>query len=458
MKNKKFLGFLSLVTLMFTLTGCPGRDYDDSPFRKQGAIHEIGLIDPNPGLMIHQAQRDINIKSSTHAYAIQGELQDVVADVKSHYVIYNNLDKTTMKLALPLTRAFNNDDEKELEKIIVTTDDNGLKASYEPQIAYGPAVQISKDYDYHYDSSIYRTSLNEIHHYIENKKEAPQTVFEYKINFASNNETLFQIGTSDSQALFYFPEAECSSTMRFMNDGMLLYYVLKPKTQTQIQFYSTIRFELPEGNDIVDCTINEVDYHDNIVAPLSSLLYLNENLVNSLIDFYLEQNGYLNFVQLAEIMKSLNDNNLWLQSYLLYYTIPIRGNNASLILDIEYPICVEKHSSKGKDYFYLKTYQDGLETFDRVDSYYMNISVLGSIYDEVKIDYRGAISFSKESKYTFSSSDLDSTSNLNISLEAYYKVNSGCQSFKTGFRVALGSFFIFIYLLIELGYRRKKNA
>lgn len=453
MNRKKIaLGSL-LVFLSFSLTGCPRYgiwDRNQDMATEQGTIHELAIIDNSFGLFLDRGYTKIMERIGT-SYHDGMAIRDRSAYITSSYQIYNNEAAHTVRFALPLTRTIDMGDTLTLSEITLQVEDLEGIRKYKPNVLMGDLFYYSHHENVGRESNTYADILQEV----EKKKNiALETLYRYEgnwsevpLSFAWKAETEEEKGP-----IFFFEEG-----VEDIQNELGTYTLLAEEDATKFVFYCTYDFRSIWSNDQVN--VVEIPYTE-FIDSLALQLGLNNIFASSYFQYYVDL--YANRVTYYSPSKMVSNyllsSNVYLQNYLLVYDVPLLGNNQATQLKIFYESKIEK-SNYGYEIAHSLS---GLNTFLKVDTYQCEYDFYSDDSLEVQISNYHYSLEKNEGNYLLTLEPKEK-------LDDYYamfmlddktdeKIQSGCTSFRLSAKLIFGGLFVFLFVLIELSYRRKKHA
>lgn len=454
--NKKRIALGSLlVFLSFSLTGCPRHGYWDryqNTATEQGTIHELAVIDNGFGLFLEHGYTSIN-ERSTPIYHGGVAIRDRCIRVTSSYHIYNNEAARTVRFALPLTRTIDVGDVLTLPEITLQVEDQEGIRKYEPTIEMGDLFYYSHHENIGRESNTYADILKEVE---EKKDIILETLYRYEgnwqetpLSFAWKAETEKEKGP-----IFFLEEG-----VKEIQNELGTYTLIAKEDTTKFVFYSTYDFRSTWSSEQV--TTTEVSYTE-FIHSLALQLGLNFSLASSYFQYYVDLNANrVTSYSLSMMVSSyLQSSNVYLQNYLLIYDVPLLGNNQATKLKIYYESKMEM-SNFGYEIAHSLS---GLNTFLKVNSYQCEYLFSVSAPDslEVQISNRNLSLKKEENRYVFTLETEEKVEDYYAIFmpedEAYEKIQNSCTSFRLSAKLIFGGIFVFLFVLIELSYRRKKHA
>lgn len=445
MKRKKIAIGILFVFLTFSLTGCPHYREGWQGATKQGTIHELGIVDDSFGIFLESGNTRITDDGVT-IYQDGNTLRDHKIQVESLYQIYNNLTERVVRLALPMTRSICVSDPATLSKISLKVNDRDGTHTYEPTLAYGNWFS-----HYHaYESNSFSDILSEV----ENKqKNSLPALYRYEGEWLAEGLDLsfaWELDENTSAPIFFF---ETGIEGIINNLGT---YKLKPQVgKRHFEFYST--YDLRTIWKDLPLTMTEVSFQMDFIESLALQIGLNRELttsyIQSLVNWEDEQVGYY---QIANIISNyFSSSSTYLQNYMLFYEVPILGNNQATVLKIQYETKVEV-SQYGHE---IAHSLQGLKTFLNVYSYQCHYVFLNEKMTMKSINTgNSTLSWKKEDdSFVTMIDEEDSIDDCYVIFTLQETKNtSGCTAFRLSIRLSFGGIFVFLFILIELSYRRKK--
>lgn len=453
--NRKRIALGSLlVFLSFSLTGCPRYEYWEhyqNTATEQGTIHELAVINNGFGLFLEQGYTNINERMNT-IYHDGVAIRDRCIRITSSYHIYNNEAARTVRFALPLTRTIDVGDVLTLPKISLHVKDQDGIREYDPMIAMGDLFYYSHE-NIGRGSNTYADILQEVE---EKKNITLETLYRYEGHWQEEPLTFaWKAKTEEEKGpIFLFEEG-----VKEIQNELGTYTIIAEEDTTKFVFYSTYDFRSIWSSEQVSTT--EISYTE-FINFLAIQLGLNAVLASSYFQYYVDLNASrVTYYSLSMMISNyLLSSHVYLQNYLLIYDVPLLGNNQDTKLQIVYESKMEK-SNYGYEIAHSLS---GLNTFLKVNSYQCVYQFHVSTSDSLELQISN-----RELSLKKDDNDFILTLENEGKINDYYaifmpkdktseKIQSGCTSFRLSAKLIFGGLFVFLFVLIELSYRRKKHA
>lgn len=464
MKNRMICGCLLLVSTLL-LTGCPldWTRYNYYNTTEQGSIYALSMQNNEFGVSLKSAVTEIQILGES-TLTPTGSLLDSKARVNQTLEVYNNtlaLKKVTFVLPIFQTVLLSSNQKDEIVTTLTCYQD-GRTTEIEPEIQYGMLRSLSS-IDYVVVS--YEGMKKEM----EFIDQIPTTLYQYHVHPTSiyNDANLYGFECSSNQEsmpFFLLNDVKAEMTTTYNEEKGTYRGSLSFPLAEESYFYSNIDYSsLWEDKESL-IEVKEIAYED-LTLKESEAYDIEQNVLKSHLAMRLYQNQTNPYAFYFSSLKTLFDDVLLQNYFLVYKDVPLLGNNQITRLQCSYPTRIEKEIIQQKENYLISYVYDGLSNFTRIDHHQCSITFNEENDNSYSVSHKsGMFEVKKESSTSFQVEMEDNayrkTAYLGFKKEnknqssCSHSCNQGLWSVKYFF----GIIFIFIYLLIELPYRRKKQV
>lgn len=464
MKNKMICGCLLLVSTLL-LTGCPldWTRYTYNNTTEQGSIYALSMKDKEFGISLKSAVTEIQILDEA-TLTPTGSLLDSKARVNQTLEVYNNtlaLKKVTFVLPIFQTVLLHSNQKEEVMPTLTCYQDEGA-IEIEPEIQYGRLRSLSA-----IDYSV--VTYEEMKKEMEFVDKMPTTLYQYHVHPTSiyNDANLygFECSSHIEPMPFFLLNDEKAQMMATYNEEKDTYQGhLSFPLEEESYFYSNIDYSSLWKDKESLLEVKEIAF-DDFIQNESETYDIEQNLLKSHLAMNLYQNQASPYAFNFSSLKTLFEDVLLQNYFLVYKDVPLLGNNQVTRLQCSYLTRIEKEIVQQKENYLISYVYDGLSNFTRIDHHQCDITFNEEKDDSYSVSHKsGMFEVKKESSISFQVEIEDNayrkTAYLGFKKEnknqssCSHSCNQGSWSVKYFF----GIIFIFIYLLIELPYRRKKQV